>query len=167
VAGKFELRAMAAVLARARRWFPGLEEFWLENGRWLSARAGVLVVRVLDAKERRGLRHLICDGGRTLHALVASWEQHDLFSLPARRGAAVLTAVTGPTCMAFDQLARRRLPRSLRPGDHLVWLDAGAYHLPWETRFSHGLAAVAWHDGRRVRIVREREPFENWWGQWR
>jgi diaminopimelate decarboxylase len=167
VAREFKLSAMARVLDRARHWFPGLEEFWLENGRWLSARSGVLVVKVLDVKERRGLRHLICDGGRTLNALVAAWEQHDLLSLPGRRGPEALTTVTGPTCMAFDQLARRRLPRSLRPGDHLVWLDAGAYHLPWETRFSHGWAAVAWHDGRRVRIVRDRERFEHWWGPWR
>lgn len=163
---RFNWDALRRLLERARGWFAGLEEFWLENGRWLTARSGVLVVTVRDVKERRGLRHLICDGGRTLHALVSLWEQHELFSLPARRGPRVLTAVTGPTCMAFDQLARRPLPRALRPGDRLVWLDAGAYHLPWETHFSHGRAAVAWHDGRRVRVVRRDEGFAEWWAQW-
>jgi diaminopimelate decarboxylase len=163
---QFDWDALRRLLERARGWFPEVEEFWLENGRWLTARSGVLVVTVLDVKERRGLRHLICDGGRTLHALVSLWEQHDLFSLPARRGPAVLTGVTGPTCMAFDQLARRPLPRGLRAGDRLVWLDAGAYHLAWETRFSHGLAAVAWHDGRRVRVVRRAERFTEWGARW-
>ena len=163
---EFSLAAMAGVCARALKLFPGVEEIWLENGRWLSARSGVLVVGVVDAKERRGMRHLICDGGRTLHALVAAWEDHALLPLARRTGRAVPTTVNGPTCMVFDQLARRRLPRSIRVGDHLLWLDAGAYHLPWETRFSHGLAAVLWHDGRQVRTVRGREKFADWWGQW-
>ena len=163
---QFDCRAMAGVYQRALKLFPSARELWLENGRWLSARTGVLAVKILEVKERRGMRHLICDGGRTLHALVANWEAHGLMSLPRRGGRTTLTTVSGPTCMAFDQLVRRPLPRSLRPGDHLLWLDAGAYHLPWETRFSHGLATVLWHDGRRVRVVRPRESFAHWWGQW-
>ena len=163
---QFDCRALAGVYQRAVKLFPSARELWLENGRWLTARTGVLVVKILEVKERRGMRHLICDGGRTLHALVANWEAHGLMSLPGRGGPTTLTTVTGPTCMAFDQLARRPLPRSLRPGDHLVWLDAGAYHLPWETRFSHGLATVLWHDGNRVRVVRPRESFAQWWAQW-
>ncbi len=166
VASSFDLREMAGVYERALRQFPGARELWLENGRWLTARSGVLVVRILDAKTRPYMRHLICDGGRTTNALVSNWEAHELISIPARTGQRCLTTVTGSTCMAFDQLARRPLSRRLRPGDHLLWLDAGAYHLPWETRFSHGLTAVFWHDGRRVRQVRRREGFAQWWGSW-
>jgi len=163
----FDLTATARVYERAFRLFPEAREVWLENGRWVSARSGVLVVKILNIKERSKVRSLICDGGRTTNALISNWEAHDLFALPERRGPAVLTAVHGPTCMAFDQLARCPLPRSLRVGDHLIWMDAGAYHLPWETRFSHGLAAVLWHDGRTLRTVRTREEFPEWWGQWK
>ncbi len=163
----FNLGEMARAYERAWRLFPGAREIWLENGRWLTARSGVLVVQILDVKERRGMRHFICDGGRTTNALVATWERHALIPLVPRGGARTRTTVSGPTCMAFDQLARCLLPRALRPGDHLLWLDAGAYHLPWETRFSHGLAAVLWHDGEKVRVAREREEFSAWWGCWR
>lgn len=163
----FDLKEMAQVLHRAQRWFPSLEEFWLENGRWLTARSGVLVVKILEVKERRGMRHLICDGGRTMNALVSTWEAHEILPLPDRKGRPALTTVTGPTCMAFDQLARRPLPCSLKAGDHLLWLEAGAYHLPWETRFSHGLVGVLWHDGKGTSLVRSRESFIQWWGQWR
>lgn len=167
VNAQFDFAEMGRVYERALRLFPSAREIWLENGRWLSARSGVLVVRVLDAKQRGAVRSLICNGGRTMNALVSNWEMHDLFTLPRRRGEEVLTTVNGPTCMAFDQLARLPLPRAVRVGDHVVWLEAGAYHLPWETRFSHGLATVLWHDGRRTRVVRTREEFSTWWSQWR
>lgn len=157
------LAKFAAMLANSAKLFPDLREIWLENGRFLSAASGVLVVKVLDVKERRGVRQLICDGGRTMNALVSNWEQHELLTLPERKGSRALTAVCGPTCMAFDQLALRPLPRAIRAGDHLVWMEAGAYHLPWETRFSHGHAAVAWHDEGELRIARERQDFEEWW----
>jgi diaminopimelate decarboxylase len=167
VAAEFDVREMARIYERALKQFPSAQEIWLENGRWLSARSGVLVVKILDVKERKGMRHVICDGGRTLHALLASWEAHELVPLPYRQGPTRLTTVVGPTCMAFDQLARGPLPRRLRSGDHLLWLDAGAYHLSWETRFSHGLAAVFWHDGRQTKRVRAPEKFSAWWGQWK
>ncbi len=164
--GEFGLAAFAEMLRVAARQFPGLREIWLENGRFVSSSSGVLVVNILDAKERRGQRQLICDGGRTLHALTSLWEQHRIISLPERTGPEVPTTVHGPTCMAFDRLARFPLPRSLRPGDHLVWLDAGAYHIPWETRFSHGHSAVLWHDESGLCLARERQSFEHFWGQW-
>lgn len=159
----FDLATWGRALAAALEGFPSAEELWLENGRFLSARSGVLVVRILDIKERRGVRQLLCDGGRTLHALVSTWEDHELRSMPMRRGALQPTAVHGPTCMAFDQMARRPLPRSLRVGDVLVWMDAGAYHLPWETRFSHGRAAAFWHEAGRTVEVRSADTFEAWW----
>lgn len=158
--------SLATMLKNAAGQFPALEEIWLENGRFVSACSGVLVVRVSDVKERRGVRQLICDGGRTMNALVSNWERHEILPLEARRGPMALTAAFGPTCMAFDQLALRPLPRSLRAGDHLIWMEAGAYHIPWETRFSHGHAAVAWHDERGLRLARERQDFEGWWGIW-
>jgi len=166
VDAQFDLCAMAGVYERALQLFPSAQELWLENGRWLLARSGVLVVKILDVKERPKVRALICDGGRTMNALVSNWEVHELQTLPERGGPTTPTTVHGPTCMAFDQLVRGPLPKALRVGDRLLWLDAGAYHLPWETAFSHGRAAVYWHDGRRTRLVRRAEPFRVWWGQW-
>lgn len=163
VGAKFSLREVATVYERALKLFPGAQELWLENGRWLSARSGVLVVKVLDAKDRGQIRNLICDGGRTMNALVSTWEAHGILTVQARRGPECLTTVNGPTCMAFDQLARRNLSRGVRAGDHLIWLEAGAYHLSWETRFSHGLSGVYWHDGRQTKLVRAPETFARWW----
>ena len=99
--------------------------------------------------------------------LVSLWEHHSLLTFPRRTGPERLTTVNGPTCMAFDQLARRPLPAALCVGDKLLWLDAGAYHLPWETRFSHGLAVVYWHEGEAMQCVRPAESFADWNQSWR
>jgi diaminopimelate decarboxylase len=140
------LDGYAGALRAATAWFPKLAEWWHENGRFVSAGSGVLVVRVLDSRRRRGLRQLVCDGGRTTNALVSLWELHALHPLEPRAGRREATAVHGPTCMAFDRLAKRPMPASIVPGDHLLWFEAGAYHLPWETRFSHGHAEIWWND---------------------
>jgi len=47
-----------------------------------------------------------------------------------------------------------------------VWLEAGAYHTQWETAFSHGRAAVWWHEKKRLTRAREAESFARWWGGW-
>ena len=59
------------------------------------------------------------------------------------------------------------LAETVRLGDLVVWLDAGAYHLPWETRFSHGLCAVVWVDeAERCRSLVPRETPQQWADVW-
>ena len=148
--------------------FPAATEIWMENGRFITARSAVLVVKVLDIKERKDSRYLICDGGRTNHALVSDWEAHEITMVPKRHGSKCATTVCGPTCMAFDRLLRADLPADISIGDCIIWMEAGAYHIPWETRFSHGLAKVIWcNENNQLSLAREEETFSQWWGQWR
>jgi diaminopimelate decarboxylase len=158
---------LAGAIQWTLRQLPSVTEIWLENGRYLTRSSAVLVVRVLDVKERPECRYAICDGGRTNHALDADNGAHRVLMSPARTGEATLTTLCGPTCMTDDRLARLMLPRTLAPGDLLVWLDAGAYHLPWETRFSHGLCAVVWCDqDERLSLARARETPQQWSDVW-
>jgi diaminopimelate decarboxylase len=145
-------------IAAARAHFPALQQIWLENGRFVTDQAAALAVRVVDVKDREEGRYLICDGGRTNHALAADRGLHPLLLIPERSGPTRLTTVCGPTCMTDDTLGRLHLPEDIVPGDLLVWMNAGAYHLPWETRFSQGLCAIVWADEtERLSLVRERE----------
>jgi diaminopimelate decarboxylase len=161
------LRDMRNILGEIGYLFPTAKEIWMENGRFLTARSAVLVVRVIDVKERPECRYLICNGGRTNHALISDWEHHHIFSFPPRGGASRLTTICGPTCMAFDRLIRMPLPSDVQIGDFLVWMNAGAYHIPWETRFSNGLAQVIWCDeNMKLSLARKSEVFEEWWGKW-
>lgn len=148
--------SVAAQVAALR--FPNLREIWLENGRFMTEESTALAVRILDIKERDECRYALCDGGRTNQALAADAHAHPLLTLPVRSGPERLTTVCGPTCMTDDRLGRWMLPESLAIGDVIVWLNAGAYHLPWETRFSHGLCPIVWFDGsERMTVARARE----------
>jgi len=163
----FNLLELRDTLSNIKTNIPSVREIWLENGRFITSRSSVLVVRVMDIKDRSDSRYLICDGGRTNHALVSDWEEHDIFTLPKREGVKILTTVCGPTCMAFDRLIRTKLSRDIQIGDYVVWMNAGAYHIPWETRFSHGLSKVIWCDHEKaLSIARDSESFSNWWEHW-
>jgi diaminopimelate decarboxylase len=156
------LEGLAAALRLAEARFPALRELWMEHGRFVSEASTVLAVSVLDVKERDEGRYVICDGGRTNHALAADHHPHPLLLMPERSGRERLTTVCGPTCMTDDRLGRWVLPE-IAVGDVLVWQHAGAYHLPWETRFSHGLCAVVWFDAdERATVARSRERVEEW-----
>src|SRR3954466_7836102 len=149
---------LSAAMRRAAERLPSLEEIWIENGRFVTEASAALAIRVVDIKERDDCRYLICDGGRTNHALAADTRPHALLTLPPRGGVERLTTICGPTCMTDDRLGRWMLPEAIDVGDVIAWLDAGAYHLPWETRFSHGLCAVVWFDEHEHSvIVRARE----------
>jgi diaminopimelate decarboxylase len=159
---------LTEVLQWATMRIPSLREVWVENGGYVTRGSAALVVRVLDTKDRPEGRYLICDGGRTNHALDADNGPHPMLALPTRAGRLVDTTVCGPSCMSDDRLARVSWPEGVGPGDLVVWLDAGAYHLPWETRFSQGLSAVVWADaGERLTLARPRETPEQWSSAWR
>lgn len=163
------LADLRAAIALARSHFgPHLEEIWLENGRFITNQSSVLAVRVVDTKLRPESRYLICDGGRTNHALAADNGLNPIATLPLRTGRTRLTTICGPTCMTDDTLGRVMLPESVVPGDVLLWMNAGAYHLPWETRFSHGLCAVVWCDeSDELFLARERELPDEWATRWK
>jgi hypothetical protein len=70
--------------------------------------------------------------------------------------------------MAWDWIIRAPVADDVSAGDCIVWLNAGAYHVPWESRFSHGLSQVIWCDERgTLSVAREGEDFEHWWGTWK
>jgi diaminopimelate decarboxylase len=166
-ASTFDFEEFGDVLQSIPSIAPSVREIWLENGRFLTGSAGALVVTVLDKKERGGWTYLICDGGRTNHARLAATETHDLVLDPQREGPLKQTIVCGPTCGAVDRLGCWMLPESLAPGHRIIWLNAGAYHIPLETRFSFGLAPLVWFDEKdRPEVLRERETPSQWWNQW-
>ncbi len=165
--GEIDLGELNKAFMRIPRLIPSVSEIWLENGRFMTSRSSILVMKVNDIKERQDSRYLICDGGRVNNALVSDWELHDITTYPTRRGEKCHTTICGPTCMAYDRIARCSLPCDIGIGDYIIWHNAGAYHIPWETRFSHGFINVIWLDEKgSLSLVRPEETFDHWWGMW-
>ncbi len=148
----------AKFIVESCNYFKNLEGLFLENGRYILGPAGALVISVIDTKVIRGRRFVICDGGRTNQALESDWEEHKVVTLEKSEGSQTPTTICGPNCMAYDWIYRGDFPESVKEGSIILYLNAGAYHLPWETRFSRGLCRVLWsQDGKNVSEIRPPE----------
>lgn len=128
-----DVRALGAGLGRVLEenpWFSG--ELLLEPGRWLSAPTGVYCARVVRTKVSRGERFVLLEGGIN-HLLRPLLTGQSFPTLALRPGVGVLdaeltpTTLAGPLCTSLDRVGTGELPADLRPGDVVVFGQAGAY----------------------------------------
>lgn len=115
-------------LARVREANPKLS-LWLEPGRFLVARAGVLLARVTQTKQKGATHYVGVDAGMNSlirPALYGSY--HDIVNLTRLDQPLTEVAnVVGPICESGDTLgSARRLPAT-DAGDVLLIATAGAY----------------------------------------
>ncbi|MEW6420541.1 MAG: diaminopimelate decarboxylase [Deinococcota bacterium] len=149
-----EARAAAAVFGA---------QLWVEPGRYLVARAGTLLTRVVGTK-RTGRNFLLTDAGMTellrpmlygaQHPVTALWngearEQWD---------------VAGPACESGDLLARDVSLPTPTPGDLLALGEAGAYGASMSSSYlTRSRPAEALWDGAGWILIRRREtPGDIW-----
>jgi diaminopimelate decarboxylase len=109
-------------------------EIVLELGRFLVGEAGIYVTTVIDIKESRGIRSVVCDGGLH-HHLAASGN----FGQVLRKNYPILTShavaeqkltkvdVVGPLCTPLDLLGKGVLLPECSVGDHIIIMQSGAY----------------------------------------
>lgn len=123
-----DLKAVDSALGAVKHAF-GIDELWIEPGRYVVAEAGVLLARVTQIKRKRGVTWIGVDAGmNTLirPALYGAW--HEIVNL-SRLGEkpSMDVQIVGPICESGDVLGRgRRLPPT-REGDVLLIGTAGAY----------------------------------------
>jgi diaminopimelate decarboxylase len=105
-------------------------ELILEPGRFLTARAGILVTQVLYLKDGEKKRFAIVDAGMNDLMRPALYDAfHELIRVQEPQGAQPRLAydVVGPVCESTDIFARDRELPELKPGDLMAFLTAGAY----------------------------------------
>jgi diaminopimelate decarboxylase len=162
---KRSVKAYAAALMKPLR-RTGLH-LLLEPGRLIVAPAGALLTRTLYAKENDGKQFLVVDAA--MNDLVRPslyGAHHEIVPTTLRKNSAGTISgvmdVVGPICETGDFFARERELSPVTPGDLLAILDAGAYGMSLSSNYNtRGRAAEVLVDGKKVRLVRRRETFED------
>jgi len=124
-------------LMTVKQAYPDLQ-LWLEPGRYLVARAGVMLTRVTQLKGKGALRYLGVDAGMNSLIRPALYGAHHEIVNLTRFGepAAARYTVVGPICESGDVLGcERDLPES-REGDVMLVADAGAYGHAMSSRYN-------------------------------
>jgi diaminopimelate decarboxylase len=139
----------------------------LEPGRWLAGPAGVLLASVILQKQTAETRFVVLDAAMNdlvRPAMYDAW--HGIVPVSAAAAVAPVSPrdVVGPVCETGDTFARDRLLPSLKPGERVAILDAGAYGAVMSSPYNaRPRAAEVLVDGAAWTIIRPRQPLEALW----
>jgi len=137
-------RLLKELVTYASERLPSLEELLLEPGRALVEPGIALITRVIDVREDGDVLEVVVDasvaelpsGRYKPHRIVYYDVEGSSFKVVEEPGDDV---ILGRLCMEDDVLAQHvRLPRSIRRGDLLVFLDVGSYDLSMSYKFGRG-----------------------------
>jgi diaminopimelate decarboxylase len=134
----------------------------LEPGRSIVGDAGLLLTRVEYVKRGETKNFAIVDAAMNdLIRPTLYGAHHGVLPVVPREGEALECDVVGPVCESGDWLARER-SLVVAEGDLLAILDAGAYAMTMASNYNtRTRPAEVLVDGDRVRLIRERERFED------
>ena len=124
----FDLKRMDETLREIRDAYPQYE-LWIEPGRFLVARAGVLLTHVTQVKGKGDMRYIgVGIGMNTLIRPALYGSYHEIVNLTKFGEAPSITAtVVGPICETGDRLGTDRLLPPSEEGDVILIANAGAY----------------------------------------
>ncbi len=135
----------------------------LEPGRFLVAQAGGLLARVLYVKENGAKTFVVTDAGMNDLIRPALYQaHHEILPVRQRTGKSVVQPakvdIVGPVCESGDFFARDRTMPTLKPGDLVLVLDAGAYGMSLASNYNtRARAAEVLVEDGSSRLVRRRE----------
>ena len=122
----------------------GVEELWLELGRYAVAECGYYVVPVVDRKMNYQQEQLVLSAG--INHIIRPAITDQPFPVTLLRQSIAQTQMFdlhGPLCTSMDKLGHLALPNDTKVGDHLVFGYCGAYGFTESMPFflCHQLAA--------------------------
>ncbi|QHI98227.1 diaminopimelate decarboxylase [Xylophilus rhododendri] len=142
----------------------GQRKLLIEPGRSLVGNAGVCLTEVLYNKPGESKNFCIVDAAMNDLPRPAMYQAYHAIvplRLPAAGAATTTVDVVGPVCESGDWLGRDRV-LSVRPGDHLAVLSAGAYCMSMASNYnSRGRGAEVLVDGAVAHLIRQRETSED------
>jgi diaminopimelate decarboxylase/aspartate kinase len=124
----FDLARLDAALGEIRQVYPQYD-LWLEPGRYLVARAGVLLTHVTQVKGKGDMRYIgVGTGMNSLIRPALYGAYHEIVNLSCAEQAATETVtVVGPICETGDRLGSDRLLPPSSENDVILIANTGAY----------------------------------------
>lgn len=124
----FDLERMNTTLGEIKAAYPQYQ-LWIEPGRYLVARAGVLLTRVTQVKGKGDMRYIgVGTGMNSLIRPALYGAYHEIVNLTKLDEAPSETVtVVGPICETGDRLGTDRLLPPSEEGDVILIANAGAY----------------------------------------
>ena len=124
----FDLERLDETLAEIRETYPQFK-LWLEPGRFLVARAGILLTRCTQTKGKGEMRYIgVGTGMNSLIRPALYGSYHEIVNLTrADQAPSETVTVVGPICETGDRLGSDRLLPPTVEGDVILIANAGAY----------------------------------------
>ncbi len=137
----------------------------MEPGRFISGNAGILVTRIEFVKQTGRKNFLIVDAAMNDLIRPAFYDSyHEIVPLRRKGGELLSSDVVGPICESGDYFCKDRPLPKLGEGDQIALLSAGAYGSVMASNYnSRGIAAEVLVSGRKVALVRSRQPVADIW----
>lgn len=131
----------------------------LEPGRFLMGDAGVLVTKIIYVKKTSKRNFLIVDAGMNDLARPAIYgAYHEIIPAELRGGVEHNWDIAGPICESSDIFAKDRKMPSVKDGDLLVILCAGAYGYSMASNYNlRPRPAEIIAEGKKWKVIRSRE----------
>ena len=140
-----------------------IPELILEPGRCITGPNQLLLIKVHQVKDRKGLKKwLIADAGIGTLTMPTYYEHHEVVLCnDIRRKASEKVTITGPGCFSADVVYRNKVMPKVAAGEMLAILDSGAYFTSWESSFGFPRPAIVSVIKGRHSLLRERESFDH------
>ncbi len=132
-----DLATVDATLAEIKEAYPQYR-LWLEPGRYLVARAGVLLTRVTQTKGKGEMRYIgVGTGMNSLIRPALYGAYHEIVNLTrADQVPSETVTIVGPICESGDRLGSDRLMPPTEEGDIILIANAGAYGYVMSSRYN-------------------------------
>jgi diaminopimelate decarboxylase len=135
----------------------------LEPGRSLVGNAGILVTKVLYLKEGEEKNFVIVDAGMNDLMRPSLYNAyHHIQPVVKGRRNTIIADVVGPICESGDFLAKDRMIPTVKQGEYLAVMSAGAYGYSMSSTYnSRPRVAEVMVNGGDFALVRKRETFKD------
>ena len=134
-----------------------------EPGRFLIAKSGVIITKILNSKKNGGVNYLITDAGMHTFMRPALYNaNHRIEALQDMKKKKIKYTIAGPICESSDIISKNTFLPTQKEGNYLIIHDAGAYGSVMASNYnSRGLPSEILVSQNMYSIIYKREKISD------